>query len=106
VIARSWRGWVSTDDADAYIAYMGQTGLPGYASTPGFLGAYFLRRDLEGGRTEVVALSLWSSMEAIVRFAGPEPERAVFYPDDDQFLIDRETTVSHFTVTLSSTPPS
>jgi heme-degrading monooxygenase HmoA len=106
VIARSWRGWVSTDDADAYIAYMSRTGLPGYARTPGCLGAYFLRRDLHDGRTEVTALSLWSSMEAIVRFAGPEPERAVFYPEDDRFLVDRETTVSHFTVALSTTPPS
>jgi hypothetical protein len=25
-------------------------------------------------------------------------ERAVFYPEDNRYLIDRETTVDHFTV--------
>jgi hypothetical protein len=35
-------------------------------------------------------------MDAIRRFAGDEPERAVYYPEDERFLVEREDTVSHF----------
>jgi hypothetical protein len=35
-------------------------------------------------------------MEAVRRFAGEQLERAVYYPEDERFLVDREDTVSHF----------
>jgi hypothetical protein len=31
-------------------------------------------------------------------FAGDDISRAVFYPEDDEYLVDRETTVSHHEV--------
>ena len=34
--------------------------------------------------------------------AGEEPATAVFYPEDDRFLVDRELTVSHYEVLASS----
>ena len=37
-------------------------------------------------------------MGAVKRFAGEAFDRAVFYPEDDRFLIDRETTASHYEV--------
>lgn len=37
-------------------------------------------------------------MEAVRSFAGDEPERAVYYLEDDQYLLEREPTVSHFEV--------
>jgi heme-degrading monooxygenase HmoA len=49
-------------------------------------------------RTEFITLSLWSSMEAVRSFAGEDAERAVFYPEDDRYLIERETTVTHYEV--------
>ena len=51
MIARTWRGETAARDADAYVAYLETTGLPGYRSTPGNRGAYLLRRPL-GDRTE------------------------------------------------------
>ena len=98
MVARTWRGWTAQDRADAYAEYIERTGMAEYASTPGNLVAYLLRRDLDDGRTEFVTFTLWESMEAVRRFAGDEPDRAVFYPEDDDFLVDRETTVSHFEV--------
>jgi hypothetical protein len=41
---------------------------------------------------------LWESEEAIRRFAGGEIDRAVFYPEDERFLVEREERVSHFEV--------
>ena len=43
-------------------------------------------------------VSWWESRAAIVGFAGSDIEAAVFYPEDDEYLVDRETTVSHFEV--------
>jgi heme-degrading monooxygenase HmoA len=56
-----------------------------------------LRRDLED-RTEFVMYTTWESMDAIRAFAGDDPEQAVFYPEDDRFLIDRDLTVAHYEV--------
>ena len=95
MIARMWRGWTRTEDADAYVAYVNETGIAGYRGTPGNLGAWILRRESEG-RTEFVTLSFWESIDAIRAFAGDDVERAVFYDEDDRFLVDRETTVIHW----------
>ena len=95
MIARTWRGWTRTTDADDYVQYLFRTGMPAYRATPGNRAAYILRRS-QGDRTEFVTLSFWDSLEAIRAFAGDPVEQAVFYPEDDRFLVDRETTVSHF----------
>lgn len=97
MIARTWRGWARSEDADAYVEYLLETGIKAYRATPGNRGAYILRRDA-GDRTEFVTLSFWDSMDAVAAFAGDDVERAVFYPEDDRFLLDRETTVCHFEV--------
>ena len=38
MIARSWRGAVKPEDAEAYAAYIDETGMKAYASTPGNRG--------------------------------------------------------------------
>jgi len=98
MIARTWRGWVRTEDRAAYVDYIERTGMAGYRATPGNQGAWMLARDLDDGRTEIVTLSFWTSVEAIRGFAGDDIGRAVFYPEDDRFLVDREATVTHHEV--------
>lgn len=97
MIARLWRGAVRKDDADAYAEYMQDTGVAGYAGTPGNRGVYMLRRD-QGDRCEYLMFSLWDSLEAVEAFAGEDYETAVFYPEDDRFLVDRDEFSSHFEV--------
>jgi heme-degrading monooxygenase HmoA len=97
MIARLWRGAVRKDDADAYAEYMQDTGVAGYAGTPGNRGVYMLRRDL-GDRCEYLMVSLWDSLEAVEAFAGEDYKTAVFYPEDDRFLVDRDENSSHFEV--------
>ncbi len=97
MIARTWRGWTATEDADAYVDYLQETGIREYRETPGNQAAYVLRRQV-GERTEFVTLTLWDSLEAVRRFAGDDIEKAVFYPEDDRYLVDREVTVSHYEV--------
>jgi heme-degrading monooxygenase HmoA len=92
-----WRGWTRREDSDAYAAYVEETGIAAYRATPGNRGAWILRRD-DGERTEFVTLTFWDSLDAVRGFAGDDVERAVFYPEDDRFLVDRETTVTHWQV--------
>jgi len=97
MIARIWRGAVAQADGNAYAEYMHETGMAGYKNTPGNRGAWMLRRDVDG-KTEFLMFTLWESIEAVKAFAGDQPEVAVFYPDDDRYLVEREQTVSHYQV--------
>jgi heme-degrading monooxygenase HmoA len=98
MIARIWSGAVRNEDGDAYAAYIGETGLAGYVATPGNRGAWLLRREV-GERTEFVAFTLWDSLDAIRAFAGDDPETAVYYPEDDRYLVERDEKVKHYEVT-------
>src|SRR4051812_45424419 len=93
-----WRGWVRTEDRAAYVEYIEATGMAEYRRTAGNQGAWMFARDVGNGRTEIITLSFWASRDAIRGFAGDDTEQAVFYPEDDRFLVDRETTVTHFEV--------
>ena len=95
MIARIWRGAVRAGDADAYVEYVERTGIEEYRATPGNRGAWVLRRD-DGDRTEIVTLSFWESLDAVRGFAGDDVEQAVFYPEDDRFLVERDLTVTHY----------
>ena len=97
MIARIWKGATRSADGDAYAEYMTTTGIAGYRSTPGNRAAVMLRRDVDD-RCEFLMVSLWDSIESIKSFAGDDPETAVFYPEDDRFLVERELTVTHYEV--------
>ncbi len=104
MIARTWRGWTGPEDTEAYAAYIAATGLAEYAETAGNRGAYLLNRP-DGDRVEFIAVSFWDSLDSIRGFAGDDIEVAVFYPEDDRYLVDRETTARHYEVTEATTPP-
>lgn len=55
-------------------------------------------RDLGGGRTEVMTVSWWNSLESIRGFAGDDIETAKYYPEDDDYLLEREDRVRHYVV--------
>jgi len=101
VIARTWRGAVRAEDADRYLAYLEETGLANYRTTPGNRGATVFRRIL-GNECEFLILSLWESRKSIEAFAGSDIGRARFYPEDDRFLVNRDLTVNHYEVVWSS----
>ena len=97
MIARLWRGLVPEARAEAYLRYLETTGLKEYRSTRGNRGVYVLRR-IERGRAEYLLVSLWESMAAIRRFAGDDVEKAVYYPEDEEFLLELEPKVVHYEV--------
>jgi heme-degrading monooxygenase HmoA len=97
MIARMWRGVVRRDDADAYVTYIVDAGMAEYRATPGNQGAWMFRRD-GGDRSEIITLSLWDSRDSIRAFAGEDIDQAVFYPEDDRFLVERDLMVQHYDV--------
>jgi heme-degrading monooxygenase HmoA len=97
MMARIWRGAVRAQDANAYADYVQRTGIDGYKRTPGNRGAWLLWR-VEDDRAEFVTVSYWESRAAIEAFAGKDIDTAVYYPDDERFLIERDLTVRHYEV--------
>jgi heme-degrading monooxygenase HmoA len=83
----------------AYYEYLEQTGLKEYRATKGFQSGLVLRRDV-GEESEYVLVTLWDSMESIRGFAGPEADRAVYYPEDDRYFpqYERRPLVTHYEV--------
>lgn len=99
MIARTWWGATSSKDADTYLRYLEETGVRACESTPGNRGVYVLRRIIDR-RAEFLFVSLWDSMDAVTRFAGADA-RAVFYPEDERYLIDFDSDVAHYEVLVA-----
>jgi heme-degrading monooxygenase HmoA len=97
MIARQWHGRVPAERADAYYEYLLRTGLPDYRWTPGNHGVYVFRRQ-EGGVAHFLLTTLWDSLESIRAFAGDDIGRARYYPEDTDYLLELEPTVTHFQV--------
>ncbi len=97
MIARIWRGVTRENDKDTYFEYLKKTGLKEYASISGNQGVWVLRRVYDG-KSEFTLISLWDSFDAIQAFAGPDYEQAVFYPEDEKFLVEKGPRVIHYEV--------
>ena len=97
MIARVWKGTTRAAQADAYLEYLKRTGLHHCLRTPGNRGVSILR-NVTDGEARFVFTSRWDSWEAILAFAGPEPEKAVYYPEDREFLLTLEPNVEHYEV--------
>ena len=100
MIARIWRGTTPAEKSEEYLQYLNETGVPDYRGTEGNRGVYVLRR-IEGEEAQFLTLSFWDSMDDIKRFAGPEPEKAKYYPEDEEFLLVFEPTVEHYEVPVA-----
>ena len=97
MIARLWHGAVPAAKGDAYAAYLRKTGMTECLATAGNLGVQVLRRSARG-EIHFLFISFWESMDAIRTFAGDDVERAHYYPDDREYLIELEPTVTHYDV--------
>jgi len=97
MIIRMWKGSTKRADSDAYFDYLKETGIKEYQETPGNHGVYVLRRDYDD-KTEFLLLSHWESMQSIETFAGSNPDKAVFYPEDEQYLVKYDKHVTHYEV--------
>jgi hypothetical protein len=86
LIARIWRGWTRSWDADAYARYLAAATIPRCRAAAGNRAAFLLRRG-ESDRTEFVTITLWDSLTAMRAFTGENGEQPPLPADDGRFLI-------------------
>lgn len=102
MIARVWKGWASTtSNADAYEAHFRGSVMPELAEIDGFVGCRLLRRDA-GGEIELVAITFFSSLDAVRGFAGDDHETAVVEPEARRVLSRFEEKSVHYEVAAES----
>jgi heme-degrading monooxygenase HmoA len=90
MIVRTWHGRVRLENAAAYEALMRERAAPDYRSIAGFRRAVFTRRD-EGDEAHFLLVTFWDSMEAVKAFSGADPAKAKYYPEDDGYLLEKES---------------
>jgi heme-degrading monooxygenase HmoA len=97
-IARVWHGITREKDAARYLEHINSKGIPAFRAVAGNCGAFVLHR-ASMGVSEFFVISLWESRAAIERFVGSKDiDRAVYYPEDRQYLGFPDPKVTHFDV--------
>lgn len=95
MIARVWHGTTLAEHADEYAAYLEETGMKSARSVEGSRGTLVLRR-VRGGYAEFETILLFDSLDDVRAFAGDDLEAAVFFPEDDRYLVERDLDVRHY----------
>ncbi len=97
MIARVWKGKTKLEHLEAYTEFMKVRAIPDYKKTEGFLKLTSLRRaDQEFAYFNLV--TFWADLEVIKNFAGIHFEKAKYYPEDDNYLVDFPEKVTHYEV--------
>lgn len=103
MIARHWRGWTKSKDADGYEALLTQSVLPGLSKIEGYCGGYVLRReDGEAGESEFVVVNLFESLDSVRRFAGASYDVPVFEPEAKRLLSRYDAVARHYEVRVNT----
>jgi heme-degrading monooxygenase HmoA len=92
-----WHGRVDASQADEYAEFMKARAVPDYSSVDGLQKLLFLRR-LEADVAHFLSVTHWDSMDSVKAFAGDQPEKAKYYPEDDQYLLEKEDTSALYEV--------
>ncbi|MDZ4673734.1 MAG: antibiotic biosynthesis monooxygenase [Gemmatimonadota bacterium] len=97
MICRTWTGWTTTANADAYETLLVSEIGPGIVARKiaGFLEIQVLRRALDHGEVEFTTLMWFDSLEAIKAFAGADHERAVVPAQAQRLLLRFDTHSRH-----------
>ena len=95
MIARLWRGWTRSTEADRYDRHYRLEVLPTLRQVPGFRGARLLRRTVDE-ETEFVSVTFFDDLDAIRGFAGHDYETAVVAEEAREVLVRFDERVAHY----------
>ena len=97
MIARIWKGRTKIEHLEEYADFMKVRAIPDYKKTDGFVKLTFLKRtDNEFAYFNLV--TFWENLEVIKNFAGTDFEKAKYYAEDKNYLIDFPEKVKHYEV--------
>lgn len=94
MIARSWHGIVPIEKAEAFLSHLMKTGVAEAKDTPGNRGV-FIHRQSQDRFEHFFMISYWDNMESIIKFAGPHPNVAVTYLEDELYGLISDPIVLH-----------
>jgi uncharacterized protein YciI/heme-degrading monooxygenase HmoA len=97
LILRMWRARSTVENSGKYIQHATHKVFPALRAIEGHRGAYLLRRVVDDA-IELVVLTLWESMEAVRKFAGEAPDKAVVEPEARAVLTSFDESVVHFEI--------
>ena len=97
MIIRMWHGRVHQSNASTYREFLIRRAIPDYQSVEGNLDVKILERH-EQDATHFITMTSWVSLDAIKAFAGQDPEKAKYYPEDNAYLLEFEPSVVHYEV--------
>ena len=92
-----WKARSTAGGAADYIRHATTKVFPKIRAIEGHKGEYLLRREVEDN-VELIALTLWDSIEEIRKFAGPEPNKTLVEPEARTVLTSFDKYVTHFEV--------
>ena len=97
MIARIWHGTTKGEDYEEYTEFLKSKAIPDYEKTKGFKKLVFLR-NIKDNIGHFTLITFWDNVEVIKNFAGESIEKAKYYPEDDNFLLEFEEKVTHYEV--------
>jgi len=100
MIARVWHGWTKPENANTYENLLRDDMFPSIRRIEGSQGAYLMRRDVNG-EVEFVTITLFTSLDAVRRFAGADYQTAVLHPKAHALLSRYDVKSEHYEIRIT-----
>jgi len=97
MVLRMWKGRSTAEQSAKYVDHVTKKVFPLLRSIEGHRGAYLLQRVVNNA-IEFVVFTLWESMLAVRKFAGPTAEKAVVDPEAQAVLTAYDEFATHYQV--------
>lgn len=103
MIVRRWEARATTEGADSYQAHFATVVLDKLKTLNGFHGAQILRAvDPGADQVKLIDLTYWESLDSISAFAGADVRTAVVDETARQYLVDFDSSVSHYSLEVDT----
>jgi len=99
MIVREWRALATRPNAVAYIKFFADTVVPILKTIAGNRGARLMHREVAEG-VELVAMTLWDTLDAIKAFGGADTTTARVEPEAQALFIRFDDRVSLYELDL------
>ena len=100
MVVRFWSARTTQVRFPEYLRHFNENVLPSLRAVDGFLQARVISQS-DGVVVKFIVETLWASMEAIDRFAGPDREAAVIADEALHLLTSYDHRVLHYEVDIS-----
>jgi hypothetical protein len=99
MIGRIWHGWTTHKNANTYETLLKMEIFPTIASKQiqGYQGVHLLRR-LSGTEVEFVVMMWFESLDAVIKFAGEDYDRAYIPPKARDILSRYDDRSQHYEI--------